>query len=850
MPMLLTTLSASAGPMKSPLQLTIHKEFTETSTFAPLEEVSVDLQPGKAGLRLQVKDGAGQVYVDLANVKTGQAFGIRGSLGTHRLEISSHGRVILTRAFAVDASTSLSCADPLYDGELRRLEAQLRAAGTVAMVDGKAVRMFSTEVRESRYVNAAARYFEPDLKSGLEVYLKSQKDDGSVYSAMRADDHFDPFTKTFPGVSLARDMFGSDFTARTADGRWVLERTPTSADVESMAVAWAHDVWQATGDDGWLASVLPKLDRALAYLQTDPLRWSTELQLIKRAFTLDVWGFQHPLTAKLQPGGGVNKAGWWDGFWVTRDTPMGIAHGDNTAFYEAATLLARMHAYLGQQDGARKWTEAAEKLRGSLDKNSWNGTFYRHYVRLVENPIWQQLQANESRQLSMSNPLAVVRGATTHAQAASIIGEYARRREKHKGSSLAEWSTMDPPFKNGFGPWSATTGPNGSISPIVAGPLALAAFEHGAETYGADVFRRLFELQKRHGGLYGFYYPTARPADWQPEEFHAVDLKTVANRHLRGDQPAGFIDHPNNDLRAFPVGQQTFLGKPFSVIDPKDNGGRAAVVLWGAGSPGPRETTVAGIRKKARSIYFLHSAGNIRRQSRVGEYVVNYTDGSKVRIPLVVDRNIGSWWSEGSAGEWRVAWRGKNPHVSNVVIGIWGWENTQPENEIDSITIRASGSGRVQLLGISLSTGPVQYERGEVESEASAEWAAGVVYTAAMAGLAGVVDRDRLLDHVTLSPRWLATGETAARVTVRYAASRSYLAYKWEHRLPDHTQSMTFSGSGRRFDFHMLMPAGAKPKSVTLNGRKLRYRTEVVEGSTYADFSLEGLTSGFVQVAY
>ena|GEM_PF-1017467 len=834
-----------------PLQLVVHKEKTSTATFAPLEQISVEVIPPQSkGLRLQLRDALGHRYVDVAYRGPTQVFRMEGALGSHQLELISGTKVLLSRSLVLDASTGLSCANPLFDIELRRLAGQLRASGTVSTVDGQVVRMLSPDLRESRYINAATRFFESDVKSGLDLFLANQKPNGLVFSGIARDDHFDPFTRTFPGVSAAHDTFGDDFTARTKDGRWVFERTPTYADIEATAVSWAHDVWQATGDDAWLTVVLPRLERGLKYLQTDPLRWSPELQLVKRAFTLDVWSLQNPLVSKLQPNGGFNKAGWFDGAWINRDTPMGIAHGDNTAFYEAATLLARMYAHVGNHDSARAWTQSAEGLREALDKTSWNGTFYRHFVRLVDNQIWQQLETNESRQLSMSNPLAITRGAATHAQALSIVREYQRRLEKSKGQSLAEWSTMDPPFKNGFGPTGPHSGANGGISAIVAGPLAQAALEHGVEEYGANIFRRLFELQKRHNGLHGFYYPTTRSEVWQPEEFHSVDLRTVANRHLRGDKPAGFIDHPQNDLRAFPVGHQIFLGKHFDVIDPKENGGRAAVVLWGAGSPGPRETTVSGIGMKARSIYFLHSAGNIRRQSRVGEYVLNYADGSKVRIPLVVGRNIGSWWAEGDAGEWRVAWRGKNPHVSVIATGVWGWDNNQPDKEISSITIRASGLGRVQLLGIAFSTGPVQYDHGEVENDQSVGWAAGVSYKAAVEGLAGVVDRDRLFEHVAISPRWLAAGETHASVVVRYAASRGYVAYNWEHRPAERTESLSFTGSGRRFDFHILVPTGQKPREVTLNGKKLRYRTEVVEGSTYADFSLEGLTSGAIEVAY
>lgn len=830
--------------------LRLEKEFPATSTFAPLERVALEVQPPSANLRVVVKDARGRVYFDQHNLRPGTRFAIEGALGMHSVELLRGSQKVFSATLDVQARTRFDCADPLFCQELTRLAAQIAGFGGVAFIDGRPIRYFSTDVRESRYATSAGRYFEDNLTALPSLFLERQKPNGLVFSSVHADNKYDPYSGTYPGVHLARDTYGEGYTDRSADGRWVFERLPTQADVESMMVAWVHDAWQATGDDGWMARWLPALAKGLNYLQQDPLRWSNELGLVKRAFTLDVWSIQHPLVAQLHPRGSVNRAGWFDGLWIDKDSPMGITHGDNTSFYEAATLMARMHAHLGADTDAAKWTAVAERVRENLNKVSWNGTFFRHHVRLTDNDLWKEMAANEARQLSMSNALAITRGAATHAQAVAIIGEYQHRWEKQKGRVLAEWSSMDPPFRPNFGPISAGSGPNGGITPLVAGPLALAAFEHGAEDYGADIIRRLLSLQRKHGHLSGFYHPARKPESWQPETFQTVDLRTVANRHLRGDKPAGFIDHPDNDLRSFPVGRQTFLGKPFDVVDPKDNGGRSAVILWGAGSPGPRETTVAGIGKKAKSIYFLHSAGNTARQARVGEYVINYSDGSKVRIPLVVGRNIASWWAEGDSGEWRVAWRGKNPHVSVITMGVWGWDNKQPDKTIDSITIRASGLGRVQLLGVTLSDAPVAYEWDEEGAPSSEPWAAGVAFTAATQGLAGVVDRGRSFDHVELSPRWLAANESRASVTLRYPASQGYVAYRFEHQPGDRRVTMAFSGSGSRFDFHVLMPSGQKPQAVTLDGKSLRFRTRTIEGSTYADFSLEAVQAGQLAIGY
>ncbi|MCK7523945.1 MAG: hypothetical protein MZV64_43140 [Ignavibacteriales bacterium] len=87
--------------------------------------------------------------------------------------------------------------------------------------------------------------------------------------------------------------------------------------------------------------------------------------------------------------------------------------------------------------------------------------------------------------MSLSNPMAINRGAADHAQAVSILREYPRRGAE--GRAFAEWFSIDPPFPDGiFGDERLVQGAyvNGGIMPLVGGELARAAFEHGFEAYG------------------------------------------------------------------------------------------------------------------------------------------------------------------------------------------------------------------------------------------------------------------------------------------------------------------------------------------------------------------------------
>ena len=140
----------------------------------------------------------------------------------------------------------------------------------------------------------------------------------------------------------------------------------------------------------------------------------------------------------------------------------------------------------------------------------WNGRFYTHFVKIT--PVTIE-GVDEGAQLSLSNPMAINRGAADHAQAVSILREYQRRGAE--GRAFAEWFSIDPPFPDGiFGDPRLVRGAyvNGGIMPLVGGELARAAFEHGFEAYGADILARYYALIARGGEAYLWYFPDGRPS--------------------------------------------------------------------------------------------------------------------------------------------------------------------------------------------------------------------------------------------------------------------------------------------------------------------------------------------------
>jgi hypothetical protein len=333
-------------------------------------------------------------------------------------------------------------------------------------------------IRDHSDMMRAFRHFERDLTSAVQHFGETQAESGRI---------FDYFT-TFPEKPPSERENWTKYV-----------RVPVEADVEYRFVKAAYLAWQATGDDAWMRRMMPRLEKALAYVTSQPWYWDGERGVVKRAYTIDTWDFAY--TAGRHD---------WLQFQITDDTYWGIMHGDNSGYYEAFRLMAALSRRFG--DGARAdwWDARAEVLCANLNRACWNGRFYTHFVKITPVAI---PGVDEASQLSLSNPMDINRGVTTHEQAASILREYQRRGGE--GRAFAEWFSIDPPFPDGvFGDDRLVRGAycNGGIMPLVGGELARAAFEHGFEAYGADILRRYFELVSPNGETYLWYFPDGRPS--------------------------------------------------------------------------------------------------------------------------------------------------------------------------------------------------------------------------------------------------------------------------------------------------------------------------------------------------
>jgi hypothetical protein len=370
------------------------------------------------------------------------------------------------------------------DGLVDRVRDFLERDRIEMELDGRRVRGFRTPDAHSLWIRdhsdmlRAGRWFEPDPTSAVDHFGQTQSATGRIFD----------YVTTFPEKLPCERENWTKYV-----------RVPVEADVEYRLVKAAWLAWQATGDDTWIHRLLPTLERALLYIQGHPWYWDSTHGLVKRAYTIDTWDFAY--TAGRHE---------WLQFQCDAHTYWGILHGDNSGYYEAYALLARLCDRLGDVPRAVRWAREAAGLRERLNRLCWNGRFYTHFVKLVPVTI---PGVDESEQLSLSNPMAINRGAADHAQAVAILEEYRRRRER--SGAFAEWFSIDPPFPDGiFGDPKLVGGAyvNGGIMPLVGGELARAAFEHGFETYGVDILERYHALIAPRGETYLWYFPDGTPA--------------------------------------------------------------------------------------------------------------------------------------------------------------------------------------------------------------------------------------------------------------------------------------------------------------------------------------------------
>ncbi len=338
-----------------------------------------------------------------------------------------------------------------------------------------------------------------------------------------------------------------------------------SSFAESSMVEMTYRIWQATGDDDWMALHLNQLEKAINYVTSSLRRWSKKHSLVKRPFTIDTWDFEY-LEDGDSKGSAFVKQIAKDGFIMRKideRTKFCIMHGDNSGVYQACRLLSKMFGYQNNIEKKEYWNRKAEDIRVNTNKVCWNSKFYTHQVHIDPVDI---SGVDESKQLSMSNVYDINRGLPSHRQAVSIIKEYQKRRKTV--DSFAEWFSIDPSFPDGtFGisGWGNKAGEyvNGGIMPLVGGELARACFEHGFEEYGLDILTRYEKMIRETGECYMWYYRDGRPGRSSKK---TVGSNTMAPGAMLGAFMEGLVGI-TDDLKLL---QKVKLSPRWAATDRKD----------------------------------------------------------------------------------------------------------------------------------------------------------------------------------------------------------------------------------------------------------------------------------------
>jgi hypothetical protein len=482
-PLLLFFLAASAAAQPANRDAISEGHYGRLSTsrtvYRPLDTVTVSIE-GRASTdarcRIRVADPSQKVYLErevpLAGNRATLSFPATGPLGVHYIYLWWPGEKRYSRYlnFRLDAETSVETGDPDFDRlypvtrdamQLGRRDYQTPRGRFVGYISADTNHFDGIWLRDWIYSLPGYRHWEPEMLCGLDRFLEAQAPDGMAPDGIERDGH-----------------------------TW---RVGLESDVESILTLGVWRSWQATGDDAWLRRAMPKLEHALAYIQSDPKHWDPEHRLVKRQHSCDTWDYD--IAGASDQGSGRHV----------------IATCDQSGYYQAFLAMSLMYRSLGDNAAAEKWARDAAAYRDRAVKLLWDGVKFQHHVHLDK---IDHGDFDETRQLAMGNTWAITRGLSDRAQAMSVIDEY-RRRQKETGDAYPWWS-LQPGYPDHLGYWKEAFRlqgryANGGLMPWVGGELCRAAFQNGREAYGVELLRQYAGHLRRTGGAQVWYLPDGTP---------------------------------------------------------------------------------------------------------------------------------------------------------------------------------------------------------------------------------------------------------------------------------------------------------------------------------------------------
>lgn len=139
--------------------------------------------------------------------------------------------------------------------------------------------------------------------------------------------------------------------------------------------------------------------------------------------------------------------------------------------------------------------------------------------------------------------------------------------------------------------------------------------------------------------------------------------------------------------------------------------GRELVHVGGSAYPDfPAQVNGIPVNRTFQMAHFLHATqgGSFQRPGHaqheadgtpVGRYVLHYSDGSTIDVPLVYGEDLRGWWnwdSRKSAKRVEIVWEGDNKNAKrngvNVRLYMLHWVNPQPEKTVTHLDVISDGA--------------------------------------------------------------------------------------------------------------------------------------------------------------
>lgn len=405
----------------------------------------------------------------------------------------------------------LTASDSRLGMFLHKMRETIMANRRLLFVDGKVLVCNHNWIRDHVQIMKGWKHWEYEPLSFLQYIIDTQRGDGQYFELVKQMDDFH------------WDKVGPESHRLFPEDNMSLARLELEADVEYLVVEGAWQYYRMTGDDKWLASVLPALEKGINYQTSDPLRWEPSVGLCIRPYTIDTWDFTYDLAS----GKDRRVAG----------KPLCAMHGDNTGVYQAMKQLAWMNRRLGNGAKSSEWESRAAILRQNIMKHLWNGRFFVHQF-----PVRgaKPFDGNEADRLSLSDAYALNRGILTGDECRAVIDAFIERRRT--AGTFSEFFTIDPAYEPAFARFKPGEYLNGAISPFTAGELAKGAFANGREEYGWSVITRWMEKVEKDKALYFLYNRKtgeSMSSGAGPSAWGAAALMDAVEEGLAGISDAG-----------------------------------------------------------------------------------------------------------------------------------------------------------------------------------------------------------------------------------------------------------------------------------------------------------------------